>query len=296
MEKSIGNKDSSHLPDATRIGYVELRVHDRERVLKFYRDLLGLREVRSDGTRVYLGAGDQPIFVLNEDKSARPRTHGTTGLFHVAVLYKNRRELARILHRVADSHYPFQGFADHGVSEALYLSDPEGNGIELYADRPRDLWKRKNGNLEMITGSLNIEDLLAELKNDDRRWDGADPETRIGHIHLQVSDLAKAETFYREILGFDVTQRSYPGAIFFAAGGYHHHIGANVWNSRNSAPADPNCIGLVQFSVQVPDKGTLGGLHARLGQLGRPNERSSNGASLATGDFDNIRIVIQSVS
>ena len=294
MEKTFKTIETVRLPDATRVGFVHLRVHDLEQALRLYRDLLGFREIGRSDTSVSLGtqAASRPILVLIEEKKAQPRSRTTPGLFHVAVLYKNRTELARVLRRLAESEYPFQGFADHGVSEALYLADSEGNGIELYADRPRDTWKSSSGSVKMVSEPLDIDDLLRELKSVNDPWNGVHPDTKIGHIHLQVSDLTKADKFYHETLGFDVTQRSYPGALFLSAGGYHHHIGVNVWNSKDSSPAPGNATGLIRFAVEVPDMGTVHRLKDRLDDFNHPNELSGDGRSLTTRDFDNIEITI----
>ncbi|MBL7961622.1 VOC family protein, partial [bacterium] len=148
---------------------------------------------------------------------------------------------------------PFQGFADHGVSEALYMADPEGNGVEIYVDRPRDLWPKRQGRLQMTTDPLDVNDLIREIKNESSALNELHPETDIGHIHLQVSELSRAEKFYHGILGMDITQDSYPGALFLSAGGYHHHIGANVWSGEGAARPGKDFLGLAGFAIHIPD-------------------------------------------
>ncbi|MCI0707318.1 MAG: VOC family protein [Ignavibacteriae bacterium] len=245
------------LPAQTHIESVHLRVSSLEESLKFYRDLLGFNEVRHEGKTALLSASGKASaqVVLTEHPGAKPRSWRTPGLFHTAILYPSRKELARAFKRLYEERYRFQGFSDHGVSEAIYLADPEGNGVELYADRPREQWKFDSNGLAMMTAELNLDNLLAELDSDTREWAGIHPETRIGHIHLQVSDLQKAERFYHGALGFDITQKSYPGALFVAAGGYHHHIGLNIWNSRGSAPAQGDTLGLASLRIRVPEIG-----------------------------------------
>jgi catechol 2,3-dioxygenase len=161
--------------------------------------------------------------------------------------------------------YPIAGASDHGVSEAIYLSDPDGNGVELYADRPRAQWGWQNGQISMVTTPLDLENLLTSI---DTKAATTDPSTQpdLGHIHLHVDDLLRAERFYNEFLGLAVTQRSYPGALFFAAGGYHHHIGANVWAGKTAAPA--NGVGLISYRLEVPVAEVLYCLRHRAPLLG----------------------------
>lgn len=236
------------------------------------------------------------MILLTERREARPRPRGSTGLFHFAILYPTRRELARILRRLYDYGWPLQGLSDHGVSEAVYLTDPDGITIELYADKPRDRWPVKNNELQMVTDPLDGESLLSELSVETDTLYSMPPETRIGHVHLQVSDLAKAEEFYHEILGFDITQRSYPGALFVSAGGYHHHIGLNIWSSRGQSPPPPDAIGMLRFGIEVPDKETLGTLEQRLKSFELPFTGRQNGGSekIIANDFDAIEIEIVS--
>jgi catechol 2,3-dioxygenase len=278
-------------PDNVHIRHVHLRVANVERVLGFYRDLLGFKETsRRDSTISLSTSSREPIVILTEDTAASPGSRRYPGLFHTAILYPSRAELARIFRRLLEHRYPFQGFSDHGVSEALYVADPEGNGVELYADRPRETWRTKDGSIEMSTKPLDTESLLAQA--DDKPWTTAHPDTRIGHIHLQVSDLTEAERFYHELLGFDVTQRSYPGALFVSAGGYHHHIGLNVWNSHGSSPAPANTLGLARFAVGVPDAQVIPGLEIRLRDAGLAVELSSDSGSLLVRDLDGIEVEV----
>jgi len=282
----------NRLPDNTRIGYVNLRVADLDRSLSFYRDLLGLTEMNRLDSTISLSAsrnGEQ-IILLTEVRNAKSRPPHSAGLYHSAILLPNRKELARVLKRLFDQDWPFQGFADHGVSEALYLADAEGNGVELYADRPRNLWPWKNGELQMVTLPLGLDNLLAELPKADDAWTGIHPQTRIGHIHLQVSDLRNGGRFYHELLGFDVTERSFPGALFVSAGGYHHHIGLNVWDSLGGRGAPADAVGLAKFSIAIPDEHERSALRQRLDQAGLRLEESEGGFVVRDNDGIGIEI------
>lgn len=253
---SIAN-DPIGLPAQTSIGRVRLTVSDLDRALSFYRDLLGLHLLQRNGPQAVLGAAPdgKPLVILEELPGAIVKPRGTTGLYHFALLMPSRRELARVFRRLLEASWPFQGFSDHGVSEALYLADADGNGIELYADRPREDWPRQNGSLVMYTRPLDIEDLLAQWTPAPGEPDqpSVHPDTCVGHIHLHVADLDRAEAFYHGLIGFDVMFRNYPGARFLSAGGYHHHLGINIWAGQNAPPPPANSTGLLDFAIQVPD-------------------------------------------
>ncbi len=258
------------LPDTTHIGHVHLKVTDLNRSLAFYGDLLGLQEVGRDGQTAFLAArSDGPVLVvLTQWPEARPKPPNTTGLYHVAIRLPNRHELARTFKRLLDHQWPFHGFSDHKVSEALYLADPDGNGLELYRDRPREQWPWRNGQVAMHTDPLDVQGLLAEIAGEAESWSGIHPNTDIGHVHLHVADLNEAEAFYHGLLGFDVTQRDYPGARFFAAGGYHHHLGTNIWAGVGAPPPPPNAVGLHHFSVCLEDQAAFERLAHRLQEAG----------------------------
>ncbi len=243
------------LPAATQIGHAHLQVSDLQRALNFYKELAGFKEVsRNNETAVLSATGKFPAHILLTARTdAKPKPPRTTGLYHIAIRFPNRRELARVFRRLIEQGWPFQGFADHLVSEALYLADPDNNGVELYVDRPREQWRWRNGALEMATDPLDVDDLLREAGKDSAPWQGVHPGTDIGHVHLHVSDLQKAEAFYHGVLGFDITQRSYPGALFISAGGYHHHVGLNIWAGKGAPPPPPEAVGLLSFSISIPD-------------------------------------------
>jgi catechol 2,3-dioxygenase len=242
------------LPSATHIGAVHLTVADLEAQRSFYERALGLRELGRDGQTVRLGPEGGPVILeLTGNPDAPRRPHGTTGLYHFAVLVPTRADLAQALRRVIEAGWRFTGASDHLVSEALYLNDPEGNGIEIYRDRPREEWRRDDeGVLQMATLPLDIDGVMGTV-------DGTRPVppsmaagTRMGHVHLQVANIRDAEAFYAGALGFDVMVRTYPGALFVSAGGYHHHIGLNVWESAGGSPPPPGSTGLRSFEVVFP--------------------------------------------
>ena len=240
---------------ATTLGDVVLTVADLDAEAAFYRDAIGLREIRRATDFVEFGApGDgAPLVTLIARPDATPRPPRTTGLFHLALLVPSRADLARALNRVTGAGSRFTGASDHLVSEALYLDDPEGNGIEIYRDRPREEWTYTPSGLEMATLPLDIEGVLASAPAADA-GNGMAPGTRIGHVHLQVASIPAAERFYTGALGFEPTARGYPGALFVSAGGYHHHVGLNIWGSEGST-------------------GPAGGLARAAALHGRPAER-----------------------
>ena len=218
------------------VGPVALTVRDLAGVAAFYESAIGLAPLASRPDFAALGSSDGTVLVeLYGDPAAPEPPAGSTGLFHLALLVQSRGELARQIRRVEAAGARFTGASDHLVSEALYLDDPEGNGIEIYRDRPREQWRYAGGQLEMATLPLDAAGVLSELPSGDLP-ERVDPTTRIGHVHLHVQDLAAAERFYAGELGFDVTVRGYPGALFLSRGGYHHHLGLNTWSGAAGPP------------------------------------------------------------
>lgn len=259
LSLALGKKMSETIHPQTHIGAVTLTVADLSRSLDFYRRL-GLHVHRQEnGTAAktaVLGAGENDLLVLYENPQARP-VRGHTGLYHFAILVPSRLELAQALRNLAQQQFPVQGFSDHSVSEAIYLADPDGNGIEIYRDRPREEWQYPDGRLLINTMPLDLEDVMAELRHDDADWQRFSPDTTIGHIHLHVNSLADAETFYANALGFDLIARYGPSAMFVSAGGYHHHIGLNTWAGVNAPPPPPDSVGLRWYELILPDDAAL---------------------------------------
>jgi len=264
---------SATLHPATHIGTASLRVSDLPRSLEFYTRIVGLQPLTQEAGAAVLGAGGRPILSLHEVRDASPQPAGTTGLYHVAILFPDRRSLARKVAQITAVHYPF-GYADHLVSEAFYLSDPDGNGLELYRDRPREVWKWDDGQVRMATAPIDFRSFYAGLGPEDPQQDDlAVPEgTCVGHMHLRVADLPTAQAFYQDGLGFDLTCR-YPGALFLSAGGYHHHLGLNTWESRNGPPAPETAAGLQAFSLVLPDPAELERVCRQVEAFGSPVEQ-----------------------
>jgi len=241
---------------ATEIGQVTLKVADLPRSIAFYTDSIGLTVFQQDSTSANLGAGKRLILRLEAVPGARPQRTNTTGLYHAAILLPNRRALAIKIAQLAAQQIQL-GQGDHLVSEAFYLSDPDGNGLELYRDRPRAGWNYDNGRVIMAADAINIDNLFAEIGDEGALRDPVLPDgTQLGHMHLRVGDTVAAERFYHGVLGFDVTAL-WAGAVFVSAGGYHHHIGLNNWQSRGGkAPVEPSA-GLRTFSIVLPDQAEL---------------------------------------
>lgn len=255
------------LPSATRLGPVRLQVADLGRSLPFYVNLLGLGVLEQTGNGVTLGvpSDGKPLVRLVEYPGANPVPHhGRLGLYHFAILLPDRAHLGRFI-RHAAAHGVRMGSADHLVSEAVYLNDPDGLGIEVYADRPRESWAVERGQIVMATEPLDIRSLVEAAG--DTLWAGAPSGTTIGHVHLHVGDLGKAAAFYHDGLGFDKVVWTYPGALFLSAGGYHHHLGANTWAAR-SAPAGPDDARLLEWTIILPDANEVASAARNLEQKG----------------------------
>lgn len=249
-----GVMDERSLPPGLRLGPVTLAVADRQRSLAFYRDFLGLSLIE-EGTRhgeqtITLGADGTAIVRLVVRPGIAPLPRNVTGLFHAAILLPTRAALARVVLRLAEVRYPF-GASDHAVSEALYLDDPDGNGLEIYRDRPRDEWVWRDGQIAMTTIPLDLRSIVDELGDDEPRWAPMLAGTTLGHIHLRVGDAAEAERFYADVLGFDVVARV-PGARFLSVNDYHHHLGANSWESTGAHAHSEDTAGLIEWELVLP--------------------------------------------
>lgn len=227
------------------IGSVALTVNDLPKMAKFYEDLLGLNRLSSDGATVRLGAGQKVLLELRGDKAARHGSPREAGLFHTAFLMPSRAALGAWLIHSAETRVPLQGASDHLVSEAIYLGDPEGNGIEVYADRPRMTWYNPDGSIKMATEGLDLNDVARSAK---AAYAGAPEGLVVGHVHLQVGNVPEAEKFYRDVIGLPVTSH-YPGAAFYGSGGYHHHIATNIWNSRGAKARSFPATGLAELTL-----------------------------------------------
>jgi catechol 2,3-dioxygenase len=241
------------LPESTRLGTVRLQVADVERSLLFYARVLGLCVIRGTADSVTLGPHDEDreIVHLRQLRSARPvPKRGLLGLYHFAILLPDRASLGRFVAHLAEIG-EYAGMSDHFVSEAVYLTDPDGLGIEVYADRPRDAWRYDERQLYMTTGRLDVDDLVGSARGE--RWTGMPAGTVLGHVHLYVDDIDRAAAFYHDALGFDKVVWSYPGALFLSAGGYHHHLGTNTW-AKGAPPATDADARLLEWEIIVPTR------------------------------------------
>ena len=281
--------ETPRLPDSTRLASVSLTVSDLERSLEFYTERLGFRVRQREEAVARLGAGGDDILILVERKGAR-RVRGTTGLFHFAVLVPSREALALAFAHLAATRTPMQGAADHLVSEALYLGDPDGNGIEIYRDRPRDAWRWEGGEIAMATEPLDLEALLEEADANGRAWDGLPVGTLLGHMHLHVARIAPAERFYRDVIGFDLTTRYGPAASFLSAGGYHHHVAVNTWAGVDAPRPPEDAVGLREFVVALPDPGDIDRVAARAFAAGHPGERDGEALTLRDPSGNTLRL------
>lgn len=273
----------TRIDPATHMGRVHYTAANLEAQIAFYRDRLGFQLLWREGDTAALGTSARELLRLTQDPDARPARR-TTGLYHTAFLVPTRWELAQLVRRIAETRTPIQGHSNHGSHLAFYLPDAEGNGIELAWDFPRNLWPMRDGKLYpdgMTRAGVDIDELFAELEKDARAWDGLSADTVVGHVHLHTSNLDKAQAFYHDILGFDVTLRSDDfAAVFVSAGGYHHHLGFNVWNGVGAPPAPPGSIGLRYFTVVLPDAAALQAVVGRLEGAGYASTRTDNGVTL----------------
>lgn len=262
-------------PD-TQLGPVHLRVSQLEQSILFYTEVVGFRILQQEGKTVKLTAdGLHPLLVLEEvENAAVPPRRSHTGLYHFAILLPDRKSLGLALRNLID-HQIRIGSSDHLVSEALYIEDPDHNGIEMYRDRPRDTWTRDaSGEYRMAVDPLDGQGLLEEAGDED--WSGLPAGTKIGHVHLHVADLEKTKEFYCHILGFDLTAHYGDSALFVSAGGYHHHIGLNTWAGVGAPAPQPNATGLDHFTVVVPNDEEMNVILDRLAHAGIAAERQED--------------------
>ena len=268
--------EKTRLAPETRLGAVELTVSDLDRSVGFYEDAIGLQEHRREEGSAALGAGGEDLLVLVEKPDA-VKAGRHAGLYHFALLHPSRLELARAAARLAATRTPIQGASDHGISEAIYLPDPDGNGIELAADRPREEWP----DLSVMSGGpdpLDLGALLERVAEEEPR-PSVDPATTIGHVHLHVGDLDAATRFYRDVVGFDVMTHL-PSAVFVAAGGYHHHVGFNTRRGPGVPPAPDHAVGKRHVTIVLEDVAELDALRARAAEAGVPIEDTPEGPLL----------------
>ncbi len=271
-----------HQKTSTFVENLELKILNMERSIAFYENIMGFKVLEKEGNRTVLTAdGETALLTLIQPENVKPKESHKSGLYHFALLLPSREDLGSFLHHIAKINYPL-GASDHHVSEALYLQDVDGNGIEIYADRPASTWVWKDKEVHMVTEPLNAEEVLAAGEN--KVWKGLPADTVMGHIHLHVGNLELAENFYCDGLGFDVVTRYGGQALFISADGYHHHIGLNVWNGRDIPAASKESVGLQIFTIHYPNHEKIKEVILRLNEMG-VEVREENGDWITTDPF-----------
>lgn len=226
------------------VARVGLKARDADKLAAYYSAVVGLEELSRDGETITLGAASRPLLVLERDPAAKPDDPRSAGLFHTAFLLPSRADLGRWINHAIENKIAVEGASDHLVSEAAYLTDPEGNGIEIYADRPRETWKWNGPTVEMATVRMDIPGVIGSVPSGDAGWKGAPENTVVGHLHLRVGDPNQAEAWWNKEFGFDTVTKYGTQAVFLSSGGYHHHIGANTWQSAGAGKRDAGRSGL----------------------------------------------------
>ena len=277
------------LDPKTTIGMVSLKVGDLDAQIEFYRRVIGLSVLREENGRAKMGAGERSLVELIAQPRGQ-RVQQTTGLYHLALRVPNRADLGSWLIHYTNLDSPYwQGASDHDVSEALYLSDPEGNGIEIYADRPKSEWTFfEDGRIRIVTEPINLQSLLDAAPEE--AWAGMPAGTDMGHIHLRISSISESNVFYTERLGFDLKMAFYDSALFLAAGDYHHHIGLNTWQSKG-APVPPSyALGLAEFTIQCVDGGEIESVRQSLEAAGYPFQTENGDLSVTDPSGNRMRL------
>ncbi|MBE1556280.1 VOC family protein [Sporosarcina limicola] len=276
-----------HKAPHTYTGEVHLNVLDLDRSVRFYQEIIGFKILKEASDKIVLTAdGETPLLIIEQPENVTAKEPRRTGLYHFALLLPTRSDLGKVIVHLAKNNIPL-GASDHKVSEALYLSDPDGNGIEIYADRAVNYWEWNNGNVSMSTDPLDAESIVAESAG--QAWEGLPDGTIMGHIHLHVADLPEAETFYKA-LGFEVVSQ-YPQALFMSTGKYHHHIGLNTWNGVDASRPSKDSVGLQSFTLVYPTEAVLNEAIVKVEAFGATVESIEGG--FMTEDPSGNRIVLR---
>jgi|SRR5690625_195782 len=280
---------SFHHKPTSYVSQVNLNVQNLERSLDFYQHVIGFKVLKQTETTAHLSADGKTVLLsIEQPKDVVPKEARTTGLYHFALLLPKRSDLASIVNHFAKVNLRL-GASDHLVSEALYLSDPDGNGIEIYVDREPSEWEWNNDEVAMVSDPLNFDDLLSEVNME---WQGLPPNTVMGHIHLHVADLQQAETFYIQGLGFDVVNRFGNQALFISDGKYHHHIGLNTWNGVGASTPPSNSVGLVSFTITLENEEKRDETIAKLKHIGASVQEENETVITADPSGNRIRLEI----
>ena len=280
--------ENFHQKPSIYVGEVNIKVKNLDNAVTFYQNIMGFQVLeQTEGKAVLTTDGKTPLLTLEQPADVIPKEGKMSGLYHFAILLPSRADLSVFLRHLLQTGYPL-GAADHYVSEALYLNDPDGNGIEVYRDRPSFEWTWKNNLVEMATEQLDAEGILAES---DAEWNGLPSGTVMGHIHLHVGDLQKAEEFYTKGLGFDVVSY-YPQAAFLSTGGYHHHIAINTWQGVGAPKPPKNSVGLNWYTLVFPNETERENVIKQLKQLGAPVKKETDFYVTSDPSGNQIRLVV----
>ncbi|WP_223701010.1 VOC family protein [Sutcliffiella deserti] len=272
------------------VGEVVIKVANLEKSLSFYKEIMGFGILeRTDQKATLTADGAKPLITIEQPEIIKPKNSRTTGLYHFALLLPERKFLGSFIQHLIKKNYPVQGGSDHLVSEALYLSDPDGNGIEVYIDRPWNTWEWVNGEVKMTSEPLDIQNLLFDAEGS--KWEGLPPDTLMGHIHLHVSDLNSIEEFYTKALGFKVVNRYGNQALFISTGEYHHHIGLNTWNGVGAPQPEDENAGLHYFTLILPSEEAKVKVVEELNKFGATIRKDGN--SLFTTDPSGNKICLR---
>jgi catechol 2,3-dioxygenase len=278
--EATGTTTTAEIAPTTHMGAVHLTVADLGRSIRYYQEQIGLEVVAQDDGVATLGTGERGLLVLTELPGAPP-ARGHTGLYHFALLVPERHDLARWLAHAARDRVSLVGLSDHYVSEALYLRDPDHHGIEIYWDRPREIWQDEVGT-RLTTEPLDVESLLGELDDpESERFEGLPGGTSMGHVHLQVAEIDGTVGFYRDLLGFGLMAQLGDTAAFLAAGGYHHHLGANTWQSRGASPPPAGTAALQHATIVLPDDAARDRVLERLERAGHHAQDGEHGPTVS---------------
>ncbi|WP_191562243.1 VOC family protein [Metabacillus idriensis] len=279
-----------HRHPHTFVGQVSIKVQDLKRALAFYQEVIGFQILNQTERSANLTAdGKTALLSLEQPENVVPKQRNTTGLYHFALLLPKRSDLGRVLQHLINISYPI-GASDHYVSEALYLNDPDGNGIEIYADRKASEWTWQNGQVSMATEPLDAQSVLAEGKGE--AWSVLPAETVMGHIHLHVSHLKNTEEFYEKGLGFQVVTRYGKQALFMSTGGYHHHIGLNTWAGEGAPAPEVNSVGLRKFTLVFPSEEARAKVIQQLKKIGAPVKEKNGEIITSDPSGNNIQLII----
>jgi catechol 2,3-dioxygenase len=268
-------KMNFHQNPHTHVSQVTIKVESLQRSLNFYQEVIGFNVLDESPNKAYLTAdGEKTLLTIEQPENVTPKQPRTTGLYHFAILLPERADLGRILNHFAQLNIPL-GSSDHLVSEALYLNDPDGNGIEVYWDKPSSEWTWKGGQVEMAVDPIDAKAIIAEGKGEP--WTGLPPKTLMGHLHLHAAELNETADFYTKGLGFEVVSRFGNQALFLSTGGYHHHIGLNTWNGVGAPQPAENSVGLSSFNIHFPSEEERNTAISRLKTLGKLVNQEQNG-------------------